>query len=209
MTIAVERALYRRQGFGAHLGIHGQIGLLLVDFVRAFADPSTFGGGNIRDAIGRSRELLAIARAKGWPVAHSRIVFAAGGANANIFSEKVPGLLRLTEDAAESAIVDELLPGPHELVVRKLVPSAFFGTELAAWLLAKEVRTLVVAGCTTSGCVRASVIDAMSHGFRPLIVRECVGDRAIGAHKVSLFEIEQKYADVVSIEALTAKLRRR
>ena len=156
-----ESHVYSRQGFGAGLGIKAPIGLLIVDFVNGFADPGTFGGGNIPEAIDRSVELLSTAREHAWPVAHSRIVYADNDSDANIFSTKVPGMLGLKEHSPASAIVDVLAPAPGELVVRKTVPSAFFGTNLAPWLTQHGVRTLLVAGCVTSGCVRASVVDAM------------------------------------------------
>ncbi|WP_028217023.1 isochorismatase family protein [Paraburkholderia oxyphila] len=209
MTHDADHEVYRRQGFGAELGLHGNMGFLLVDFVNGFADPAKFGGGNIAPAIERSRDLLAQARALRWPVAHSRIVFADDGADANVFAAKVPGLLALTEHAPASAIVDALAPVAGELVVRKTTPSAFFGTALAAWLTAHGVGTLAIAGCTTSGCVRASAVDAMSHGFRPVIVEDCVGDRAQAPHRASLFDLRQKCADVMMRDALLAAVRRR
>jgi maleamate amidohydrolase len=187
---------YQRQGFGASLDLRPPCGLLIVDFVNGFADPAIFGGGNIAAAIETTKKLLAHARQQQWAIAHTRIVFADDGSDHNIFSLKVPGLLTLKENAPASAIVSELAPEPGELVVRKQVPSAFFGTGLAAWLTQRGVQTLVVAGAVTSGCVRASVVDAMSLGFRPLVVSDCVGDRAIGPHDANLFDMEQKYATV-------------
>lgn len=189
--------VYDRQGFGRALGLVPPFGLLLVDFVDGFADEAWFGGGSIGDAIARSAGLLSAARARGWPVAHTRIVFADDGSDANVFSDKVPSLLKLTESAAISQIVPELAPAPGELVVRKKLPSAFAGTSLAAWLTRRGVRTLLVGGCTTSGCVRASVVDAMGAGFVPVVVRDCVGDRAIGPHEANLFDMEKKYAAVL------------
>ncbi|MBO9513293.1 MAG: isochorismatase family protein [Variovorax sp.] len=201
-----ESQVYQRQGFGAGLGVQPPIGLLIVDFVNGFADPGTFGGGNIPGAIDRTVGLLATARERGWPVAHSRIVYADDDSDANIFSAKVPGMLGLKEHSPASAIVDALAPKAGERVVRKNVPSAFFGTDLAPWLTQRGVRTLLVAGCVTSGCVRASVVDAMCWGFRPVVVEDCVGDRAIGPHEASLFDMRQKYADVLSLQALHALL---
>lgn len=200
-----ESQVYQRQGFGAGLGVQPPVGLLIVDFVNGFADPGTFGGGNIPAAIDRTVGLLDSARARGWPVAHSRIVYADDDSDANIFSTKVPGMLGLKEDSPASAIVDALAPVAGERVVRKNVPSAFFGTDLAPWLTQRGVRTLLVAGCVTSGCVRASVVDAMCWGFRPVVIEDCVGDRAIGQHDASLFDMRQKYADVISLEALHAQ----
>ncbi|WP_313054521.1 isochorismatase family protein [Pseudomonas lopnurensis] len=197
-----DEAVYQRQGFGAQLGLHGQIGLLIIDFVNGFADPAVFGGGNIPEAIRATVPVLAEARRRGWPVAHSRIVFADDGADRNIFALKVPSMLTLTEQAHISAIVPELEPAEGELVVRKTVPSAFFGTGLSSWLTQRSVQTLLVAGAVTSGCVRASVVDAMSYGFRPGVLADCVGDRALAPHEANLFDMGQKNADVMDSERL-------
>lgn len=202
-----DKGVYQRQGFGTRLGLSGALGLLIVDFVNGFADPDSFGGGNIAEAIEVTRNLLAEARARRWPVAHSRIVFADDASDANIFSLKVPSLLKLTEHSPLSAIVPQLAPEPGELVVRKTVPSAFFGTSLAPWLTRHGVSTLVVAGTTTSGCVRASVIDAMSFGFRPIVLSDCVGDRAMAPHHANIFDMDQKCADVMTLSALRDALR--
>ena len=192
-----EIRTYERQGFGASLPLKAPVGLLIVDFVNGFADPAVFGGGNIPEAIANTVPLLAAARERGWAVAHSRIVYADDDADHNIFSIKVPGMLGLKEQSPASAIVPQLAPRAGELVVRKTVPSAFFGTSLAAWLAQRGVQTLLVAGAVTSGCVRASVVDAMSGGFRPLVVSDCVGDRALGPHEANLFDMQQKYAAVM------------
>lgn len=199
-----DTAVYARQGFGSSLKLRQPFGLLVVDFVEGFVDPAVFGGGNIPAAMDRTADLLAWARSSGWPVAHSRIVYADDDGDANIFSEKVPGMLGLKELSPASAIVASLAPRPGELVVRKNVPSAFFGTSLAPWLTQRGVRTLVVAGCVTSGCVRASVVDAMCWGFAPVVVSDCVGDRALGPHEASLFDMAQKYAEVLPLDALRA-----
>lgn len=201
-----ESAVYGRQGFGAALGLQPPMGLLIIDFVNGFADPAAFGGGNIPAALDKTEELLAIARERHWPVAHSRIVFADDDSDANVFSAKVPNLLKLKEHDPASAIVPALTPQAGELVVRKTVPSAFFGTSLAPWLTSKGVQTLLVAGCVTSGCVRASVVDAMCFGFRPVVLSDCVGDRAIGPHEASLFDMQQKYADVIDLAKLRSLL---
>lgn len=201
-----DTAVYRQQGFGAALRLTPPFGLLVVDFVEGFADPAVFGGGNIPQAIARTRGLLDFAREQGWPVAHSRIVYADDDGDANVFSDKVPGMLTLKEHSPASGIVSSLTPSAGELVVRKNVPSAFFGTMLAPWLTQRGVRSLVVAGCVTSGCVRASVVDAMCWGFSPVVVSDCVGDRAIGPHEASLFDMSQKYAEVLSLDLLRSRL---
>ncbi|WP_395015062.1 isochorismatase family protein [Dongia sp.] len=190
--------IYKAQGFNGSLKLCSRIGLLVIDFINGFADPAVFGGGNIASAISATQPILAYARAKRWPIAHTRIVFAEDGSDANIFCEKVPGMLRLTENARESALVPELRAARGEFVVRKSTPSAFANTGLAAWLTLKGVQTLAVCGCVTSGCVRATVVDAMQLGLRPFVLSDCVGDRALAPHEANLFDMQQKYAEVLT-----------
>jgi len=196
-----DEQIYLRQGFGKPLALKPPFGLLIVDFVNGFADPDALGGGNIPAAIEHTVPVLKLARDKGWPVAHTRIVFQDDDADQNIFALKVPTLLGLKEHLRSSQIVDALTPITGELVVRKTVPSGFFGTNLAAWLTLRGVQTLLVAGAVTSGCVRASVCDAMCHGFRPLVLSDCVGDRALDPHEANLFDMAQKYAVVMPRDA--------
>ena len=199
--------LYSRQGLGRRLVPGVAPALVVVDFQVAFADPGTLGGGNIGEAIAQTARLLAFARARGWPVAHTRVVYADDGADAGGFALKAPVLVELTEDAANSQIVPEVAPAPGELVVRKRGASAFFDTTLQGWLSFRRVDTVVVAGCTTSGCVRATVVDAMQHEFRPIVAVDCVGDRALGPHEANLFDMGQKYAQLMTraeIEAADA-----
>src|SRR5262245_44771821 len=114
-----ELEIYKRQGFAQKLGLGKRPALVIVDFVVGFTDPEHFGGGNIRPAIEKTVTLLAFARARGWPVAHTRVVYAADGSDAGMFARKAPGLLKLTEESALSQIVPELTPKPRELVIRK------------------------------------------------------------------------------------------
>ena len=125
-----------------------------------------------------------------------------------VFTLKAPRLKLLTSDNPAAEIVPELSPDDGELVISKTQASAFFNTGLSAWLAFRRVDTIIVAGCTTSGCIRATVVDAVSHNIRPIVARDCVGDRAIGPHEANLFDMQQKYADVMErdeiIEALSA-----
>jgi maleamate amidohydrolase len=199
--------VYRRQGIGFASGFGARPALLIVDFVNGFNDPNCFGGGNIASAIERTRALLAQARKNALPIAFTRVVYADDGSDASVFCLKMPGLRQLTEHATASQIVPELEPLPGEHVVRKQQPSAFFATDLAAWLSARGVDTVLVAGCTTSGCVRASVIDSMSYNFRTVVVSDCVGDRALAPHEANLFDMGQKYADLMTCSEVVARLR--
>ena len=201
-----ELEIYRKQGFGNRSGLGRRPGLLIVDFVNGFADPDQFGGGNIGEAIENTRELLAEVRALGLPVVFTRVVYADDGSDAGVFTLKAPTLETLTEESFGSQIVDQLKPWDGEYIVRKTQPSAFFGTNLTAWYVSKAVDTVIVTGCTTSGCVRASVIDSMSYNFKTVVVSDCVGDRALGPHEANLFDIEQKYADLMTSSEIIAVL---
>jgi maleamate amidohydrolase len=206
--IGVDDAIFRRQHFGGKVGFGARPALLIVDFTVGFADPNLFGGGNIPQAIGATVPLLAAARALFMPVAHSRIVYAEDGSDANVHTRKVPKLLQLTESNPASHFVSELEPVSGEIVVRKKLPSAFFATDLIGILNAKSVDTLIIAGCTTSGCVRASALDAMCHGLRTVVASDCVGDRAEGPHTASLFDLDKKYADVMPSADVIREIQR-
>ena len=198
--------VYKKQNFGNSSGFGERPALVIVDFVNGFNDPNAFGGGNIPEAIAAARRLLAAVRKAGLPVAFTRVVYADDGADHGVFCLKAPGLKSLTETAHASQIVPELEPVAGEYVIRKTQPSAFFGTNLANWLISKGVDTLIVTGCTTSGCVRATVIDSMSYNFRTIVARDAVGDRAIGPHEANLFDMAQKYADLMTVEEVAARL---
>ncbi|NPC56942.1 isochorismatase family protein [Caenimonas soli] len=198
--------VYRRQNFGNASGIGRRCGLVLVDFVNGFVDVDEFGGPHIEQAVQATVPLLAAFRAARLPVAHTRVVFADDGSDANVFCMKVPSLARLTETAAISQIVPQLRPVAGELVLRKTSASAFFATGLAQWLRLRDVDTAVIVGCTTSGCVRATVVDSMQSNFRTVVVEDCVGDRALEPHEANLFDMRQKYADVLKRDELLSLL---
>lgn len=201
--------IYRKQTFGQLTGFGRKPVLLVVDFVNGFTDPEVLGGGNIADAVTATVRLLAFFRERGLPVAFTRIVYADDGSDCGIWCEKVPRLRELTEAAHGSQVVDALAPRPGELVIRKTQASAFFGTHLAGVLLAKGVDTIVLVGCTTSGCVRATAIDAMSSNFRLVVASDCVGDRALGPHEANLFDISQKYGDLSTAAEIMGTLATR
>jgi maleamate amidohydrolase len=202
-----DAAIYRAQGFGNAVGMGARPALCIIDFTNGFVDPAIFGGGNIPAAVGKTVGLLAAARRCGLPVAFSRVVYADDGSDHCAFVRKVPALATLTERAPAGQIVAELKPLPSETIMRKTQPSAFFGTGYAEQLRKLGVDTVIVTGCTTSGCVRATVVDAMSYDFRTIVARDCVGDRSLQAHDANLFDMEQKYADLMDCDAIIGALR--
>ncbi len=199
--------VYTRQGFGHATGIGRRPAIVVVDFTWSFVDPEQFGGGNIAAAVAATAELLAAARGAGWPIAYTRVVYADDGSDGGPFARKVPALLTQTETSAATQIVEELKPMPGDLLVKKTAASAFFGTGLLPWLVNKKIDTLIVTGATTSGCVRATVVDSVSYGFATVVPIDCVGDRADGPHLANLFDMSQKYADVVPSEMLIERAR--
>lgn len=200
-------AVYKRQNFGNSVGFGRRPALLIVDFQVGFVDPDVFGGGNVRAAVDATVPLLEGMREIGAPVAYSRAVFDADARDGGTFALKVPGLYKLADDAEISQIAPELAPVPGDLIVRKIGPSAFFGTALASWLTQQSVDTLIVTGATTSGCVRASVVDSCSYAYRTIVAKDCCGDRAIEPHDANLFDMGQKYADIMSGAEALAKAR--
>ena len=203
-----ELDIYQSQGFGNSSGFGARPALLVIDFVNGFNDEEQFGGGNIGAAIEKTKTLLAICRASRIPVAFTRVVYAADGSDAGVFTLKVPSLTSLTEGSDGAQIVPQLTPLAGEYVLTKTQPSAFFGTDFTGWLTLNGIDTVLVTGCTTSGCVRASVVDAMSHNYHTIVVTDCVGDRALGPHEANLFDMGQKYADLMTCADLIAKLDR-
>lgn len=199
---------YRRHGLAARVGFGERPALLVVDFVKAYTTPGSplYAPPGVPDAVRASVPLLAAARSAGVPVIYTTVAYAPDGRDGGVFVRKVPALLQLTRDSPLAAIVDELAPMPDELVIEKKYASAFFGTHIAATLTAQRVDTIIIAGCSTSGCVRATAVDGMQHGFRVIVPRECVGDRAPGPHEANLFDIDGKYGDVTSLDEVLAYL---
>jgi maleamate amidohydrolase len=192
------------EGLGGLIGFGTRPALVIIDFVNGFFYRSQYPG--IAEAAQRTRPLLIAARAAGLPVVHTRIAYADDGSDCGVWAIKAPRLRKLTESAEASRFISSLAPAPGERVLRKKQPSAFFGTDLAAHLIGRGADTLIFAGCTTSGCVRATVVDAISHNFRTIVAVDCVGDRSPGPHESNLHDIGQKYADLMTSDAVIAHL---
>ena len=198
--------IYKKQNMGNRIGFGEKPALLIIDLQNAFTDENFFGGHNINVAIDNTTHLLHVCRQAQIPIAHVRFVTSNDGSDIGTFGFKVPRLKDLVDGTSAADIVDSLKPKSDEFVSIKHHASAFFGTTLQSWLTFKSVDTLLITGCATSGCVRASTIDASAYGYRPMLVAECVGDRAQGPHEANLFDMQQKYADLVSLQEATAYL---
>jgi len=192
---------YAKKGLGGRVGWGSKPGLIVVDLSNGFTDPSTGVGGNLDAEVEATRVLLEAFRARKFPVIFMTVAYKADYSDAATFVTKVPALSILVEGSDMVEIDDRIKPLPDEPVVTKKFASAFYGTDVAARLQGAGVDTAVVVGCSTSGCIRASVIDAMQNGFRTIVVEEAVGDRAEGPHRANLFDMDSKYADVVSLDS--------
>ncbi|MFV3126845.1 isochorismatase family protein [Niveispirillum sp. KHB5.9] len=201
---------YAQAGFGNRLGWGRRPALLIIDFVQAYLDkdcPLYAGVEKARDA---ASALLLAARAAGLPILHTNVAYTPGGVDGGVFFRKVKALscFERGKHPHWAAFAEGLEPLPHEPVITKQYASAFFGTSLASTLASSGVDTLLIAGLSTSGCVRASALDACQHGFVPLVVREAVGDRDQRVHEANLFDLNAKYADVIGLAEAVAHLGR-
>ncbi|MCO5186209.1 MAG: isochorismatase family protein [Anaerolineae bacterium] len=185
--------------FDGRLGFGRKPVILVVDFIRAYTTlDSPLFAADVVVAVAATVDLLTRARNKGIPVIYTQVLYSASGRDGGIFVQKVPVLRMLVSGEPLAEIVPELSPQPADVIIVKQYASAFFGTSLAAMLTSMGIDTIILAGCSTSGCIRATAVDGMQHGFRVVIPRECVGDRHRAPHESNLFDIDSKYGDVVA-----------
>lgn len=175
--------------------------LILIDFVRAYFDPDCELYADVDAALQSALRILEVAREKGLLIIYSNVVYQAGGVDGGRFFEKALPLKHFVRGSPMAAFTTGLEPRDDEIVVSKQYASAFFGTSLAATLTAQGIDTLVLTGVTTSGCVRASCVDALSNGFIPIVVADACGDRHESPHDANLFDMQAKYAEVWSEKA--------
>jgi maleamate amidohydrolase len=185
--------------FDGRIGYGQKPAIVVVDFINAYTTPgSPLYAPGVVDAVRASIDLLDIARRNGILVVYTRVIYSPHGMDGGIFVRKVPVLRKMVEGEPLADIVPELPPAPQDVIINKQYASAFFGTSLAPLLTSQGVDTLVVTGCSTSGCIRATAVDGMQYGFRVVVPKECVGDRHPEPHEANLFDIDSKYGDVVS-----------
>jgi maleamate amidohydrolase len=192
---------FQLRGFGQKLGFGQRPALLIVDIANAFTNPAMPLGANLDSQIEAIQRLLRAAHDRSVPVIFSTVSYEDENLrDAGIFGMKQKGSSTLRAGTEGVQIDSRLEFRPTDSLLVKKYASCFFGTDLVSRLLVRGVDTLIITGCTTSGCVRASAVDACQMGFRPMVVREAVGDRSQSAHEQSLFDLNAKYADVVSLE---------
>lgn len=182
------------------IGFGHKAALLVIDFMQGYTveDSPLFAPGVVA-ALPHAQEILLQARSTDIPVIHTNIrYFQHDFSDGGVWLIKSPVMKSMVEGNRYAEFCSEVAPLPNELVISKQYPSSFFGTSLASTLVAKGVDTIVLMGCSTSGCIRATAVDGLQHGFRVIVAREAVGDRHIDPHEANLFDIHSKYGDVVS-----------
>ncbi len=201
--------VYETRGFGGRQGAGERPAVVVVDLIEGFTNPASKLHCDTDAAVEATRRLLDAARAAGSAVLFTTVCYADDDLDrAAHFIAKAPALATLTPDSPWVEVDARLARRPDEPVLAKLFASAFFGTDLDERLRAGGCDTLVVTGASTSGCVRATAVDALQYGYRVLVPREAVADRADEAHEASLRDIDAKYGDVVSVEEAIAAVSR-
>jgi maleamate amidohydrolase len=185
--------------FDGRIGFGKKPAVLVVDFINAYTtEGSLLYAPDVVTAVNETVDLLALAREKNVPVLYTKVLYNKNFRDGGIFIQKVPVLKTMVEGEPLAEIVPQLPPVESDIIIVKQYASAFFGTSLAATMTSMGVDTLILTGCSTSGCIRASAVDGMQYGFRVIVPRECVADRHAGPHEANLFDINSKYGDVVS-----------
>jgi len=196
-----------RGAFDGSLGFGKAPALILVDFVEAYFDKDCPLYAGVEDALSSALRIRDAARAAGIPVFYTNVAYQEGGTDGGVFYRKVPALEVFVSGNPLGAWPDGLAPAADEIVITKQYPSAFFGTSLAETLNERGIDTLIITGVTTSGCIRATCVDAMSYGFVPIVVADACGDRHAAPHEANMFDMNAKYADVVDEHTVIEHLR--
>lgn len=192
--------VYDRAGFGRRVVRGAKPAVVVVDLTNGFTDRTQPTGADLDDVVAQTRLLLDTARGAGIPVFFTTIAFDRGRLESSAWLRKATGMAALLEGSPLVDVDTRLGQRDDEALITKHGASAFFGTDLAALLTARGVDTVLITGATTSGCVRATAVDAVQSGFTVLVPRECVGDRARGPHEANLFDIDEKYGDVIDVD---------
>ncbi|GAA1291966.1 N-carbamoylsarcosine amidohydrolase [Pseudonocardia aurantiaca] len=200
--MSTQDEIYARAGLGAAVRRGQRPAIVVVDLTNGFTDPAAPTGCDLSEVVAATNELIAAGRPAGVPVVFTTIAFTPAEADGDAVAwlTKAPGMRALREGSAAVALDPRLPVDPGDHLITKKGASAFFGTGLAALLTGLRVDTVLLCGATTSGCVRASAVDAVQSGFGVLVPRQCVGDRAHGPHEANLFDIQAKYGDVVELD---------
>jgi maleamate amidohydrolase len=209
-----DRLVFEKGGYGKQIKLGRKPAILVIDMTTAFIGdkyepiltsierfPNSCGEEGWK-GVKNIQELLAVARPRNIPVIYTASL-REDRSRLGLWGQKHPRTLEVadTDLVTSKSIPDEIAPQPSDIVIEKTKPSPFFGTPLQSYLVGLGINTLLFTGCTTSGCVRAGVVDAFSYNYPAAVVEECTFDRGQASHAMSLFDMAQKYADVITLES--------
>lgn len=197
-----------KKAYDHRLGFGERPAMILVDFVQAYFDKNCALYAGVEGALASALRIRRAAREAGIPVVYTNVRYSKDGIDGGVFFKKAPVLRNFIAGSPMGDWPSNMQPADGELVISKQYPSAFFGTPLASNLHALSIDTLIITGVTTSGCVRATCVDAMSHGFIPIVVADACGDRHEKPHEANLFDMNAKYGDVVAESEVIEYLKR-
>lgn len=198
---------FAARGFGGNLGFGSRPALIIVDLVNGFTDLASPLGSSMTAEVEATKIVLREARVKRIPIFFTTVAYDDSDLqDSGVWAKKIAGLTILRNGSTAVQVDERLERAPDEAILVKKYASAFFGTDLGSRLTSRSIDTVLITGCSTSGCVRATAVDALQLGFRPIVIRECVADRSAAAHEQSLFDLEQKYADVISVDNVLSYL---
>lgn len=203
-----DEDFFRARGFGVKIGFGERPALIIIDMIKGFTNPDMPLGAPLESQLAAQKPLIDIAHDRGIPAIFSTVIYHDHDfKDAGLWGIKMKGSLTLKAGTEAVEVDPRLGMRPTDSLLVKKYASCFFGTDLVSRLMNQRIDTLIITGCTTSGCVRATAVDAVQHGFRPMVVREAVGDRSVPAHEQSLFDLNAKYADVVSLDETLQYMR--
>lgn len=197
---------YEDRGYGGkQVGFGDKPGIVVVDFQLAFTDPNfpTGGAPLVRRAVENTARLLSFARRAGVPVATCYMAY---HSERDAPHWKVLSIPKITRDAPGAKLDPAISDPSYDYVLCKSAPSIFFNTAVAPYFTKERVDTMIVTGCITSGCVRASIVDSFSNGFRTIVPEDCVGDHDLDPHQANLRDVERRYCDVTTADEVIRQI---
>jgi maleamate amidohydrolase len=196
-----DEEFFAQRGFGIKIGFGERPALIVIDMINGFTDATMPLGAPLETQLVAQKPLIDVAHERNIPVIFSTVIYNDHDLkDAGLWAVKMKGTLTLKAGTPAVEVDKRLDMRPTDSLLVKKYASCFFGTDLASRLMNLHADTLIITGCTTSGCVRATAVDAVQNGFRPMVVKEAVGDRSASAHEQSLFDLNAKYADVVGLD---------
>lgn len=202
---------FKKAGYGSgNVGFGKKTAFLVVDFQKAFTSKESPLGGSslITSAVEKTKKLLPFIRREKIPIIYTVVGYREDQQDMGLWPKKVDSLSNVKIGSEWTEISKGLEPDITDIILIKKMPSAFFNTDLINILISKRIDTVIISGCTTSGCVRATAVDAFSYGFHTIIAEDCVGDQEIEPHKANLFDINNRYGDILKNDEIIESISR-